>query len=188
MFNNNMAQYCGVLTSLLFSNVIYKDYTEVSYNANKISYTLISNYESSAATSAMCTFQSTDVIFSGHSLVTCTNNTAGGGGVIVFSDSNVIIKEYSTVTFNNNIAQYSSGGAFTCYKNSNVTIKGNSNVTFNNNKAGQNGGAIHLYNMCKITFIRITLHQSLLKTLQEIMVMLYLAVKLLKLHLMEIQQ
>ena len=73
------------------------------------------------------------------------------GGTLVFSNSNVIIEEYSTVTCNNNIAQYSSGGAFICYNNSNVTIKGNSIVTFNSNNASQNGGAIHS-NMCKITF------------------------------------
>ena len=151
MFNNNMARYCGVLTSLLFSSVIYKDYTEVIYNGNEILCTSTSSYEPSAAASAMCTFQRTDVTFSGYSLVTYTNNTAGGGGAIVFSNSNVIIEEYSTVTCNNNIAQYSSGGAFICY-NSNVTIKGNSNVTFNSNNASQNGGAIYSYNMCKITF------------------------------------
>ena len=149
-FNNNIALYCGVLTSVLFSSVIYKDDTKVSYNTNTISCTSTStNYESSAAASAMCTFQNTEVIFLGHSLVTCTNNT---GGILAFSNSNVIIEEYSTVTFNNNIAQSSSGGAFTCYNNSNVTIKGNSIVTFNSNNASQNGGAIYSYNMCKITF------------------------------------
>ena len=149
-FNNNIVQYCGVLTSVLFSRVIYKDNTKVSYNTNTISCTLTStNYESSAAASIMCTSQSTEVIFLGHSLVTYTNNT---GGTLIFSDSNVIVKEYSTVTFNNNIAQYSSGGAFICYNNSNVTIKGNSIVTFNSNNASQNGGAIYSYNMCKITF------------------------------------
>ena len=155
-FNNNIALYCGVLTSVLFSRVIYKDNTKVSYNTNTILCTSTStNYESSAAAaaaaaaaSAMCTFQSIKVIFSGHSLVTYTNNT---GGTLVFSDSNVIVEEYSTVTFDNNIAQYSSGGAFICYNNSNVTIKDNSNVTFNSNNASQNGGAIHS-NMCKITF------------------------------------
>ena len=146
IFRNNIAQYCGVLSSALFSSIIYKDYSKVSYDANKILCTSNSN------SAAMCTFQRTDVIFSGHSLVTFTNNTAFGGGALVFSNSNVIIEEYSIVTFNNNIAQYSSGGAFTCYNNSNVTIKDNSNVTFNNNKASQSGGAIYSYNMCKITF------------------------------------
>ena len=150
-FNNNIALYCGVLTSVLFSSVIYKDNTKVSYNTNTISCTSTStNYVYSvAAASAMCTSQSTEVIFLGHSLVTYTNNT---GGTLAFSNSNVIVEEYSTVTFNNNIAQYSSGGAFTCYNNSNVTIKGNSIVTFNSNNASQNGGAIYSYNMCKITF------------------------------------
>ena len=100
----------------------------------------------------MCTFQGTDVLYSGHSLVTYTSNKAGGGGAVVFSDSNVIIEEYSTVTFNNNIAHYSSGGAFTCYNYSIITIKDNSNVTFNSNRASQDGGAIHSYNMCSITF------------------------------------
>ena len=151
-FNNNIIQYCGVLTSVLFSSIVYKDNTEVTYDNNVISRTIIIDYEISTAASAMCTFQRSDVIFSGLSLVTYTNNTAGGGGAIVFSNSNVIIDEYSTVTFNNNIAQYFSGGAFTCYNNSNVTIKGNSNVTFNNNKASQDGGAIYSSNMCKITF------------------------------------
>ena len=147
-FNNNIVQCCGVLTSVLFSSIVYKDNTEVTYDNNVVSYTL----ETSTTASAMCTFQRTDVIFSGQSLVTHTNNTAGAGGAIVFSNSNVIIEEYSTVTFNNNIAQYSSGGALTCYNNSNVTIKGNSNVTFNSNKASQYGGAIYSYNMCKIIF------------------------------------
>ena len=146
-FNNNTAQICGVLASVLFSSIIYKGNTMVSYNTNKILCTL-----TSVAASAMCSFQGTVVKFSGHSSVTYTNNTAGGGGAVVVSDSKVIIEEYSTVTFNNNIAQYSSGGAFTCYNNSNVTIKGNSNVTFSGNKASQNGGAIYSYDTCKITF------------------------------------
>ena len=184
-FNNNIAQYCGVLTSVLFSRIIYKDNTKVSYNTNTISCTSTrTNYESSAAASAMCTFQSTEVIFLGHSLVTYTNNT---GGTLVFSNSNVIIEEYSTVTCNNNIAQYSSGGAFICYNNSNVTIKGNSIVTFNSNNASQNGGAIH-FQICARLHLRITLHQPLLKMLQEIMVVQCLAVNFLRLLLKEIQQ
>ena len=146
IFNNNTAQICGVLASVLFSSIIYNGNTKVSYDTNKILCTL-----TSATASAMCSFQGT-VIFSGHSSVTYTNNTAGGGGAVVFSNSKVIIKEYSTVTFNNNIAQYFSGGAFTCYNYSNVTIKDNSNVTFNSNKAIQDAGAIYLYDMCNITF------------------------------------
>ena len=149
-FNNNVVLYCGVLTSLLSSSIIYKDNTKVSYNANTISCPSISNNAPSAA--AMCTFQGNEVTYSGHSVVTYTNNTAGGGGAIVFSDSNVIIEEYSIVTFNSNIAHYSAGGAFTSYKHSNVAIKDNSKVTFNSNKASQGGGAIYSYNMCNITF------------------------------------
>ena len=145
--NNNTAQYCGALLSLLFSSITYEDNTKVSYNANKVSCTSTSNNEPSSA--AMCTLQGTDVLYSGHSLVTYTSNKAGGGGAVVFSDSNVIIEEYSTVTFNNNIAYYSSGGAFTCYNTSDITIKDNSNITFNSNKAIQDGGAIY---SCKITF------------------------------------
>ena len=153
LFTNNIARYCGVLTSVSFSSITYKSNAKVSYDANTISCTstMYNNHEPSALASAMCTFKRSDVIFSGHSLVTYTNNTGSGGGAIVFSDSNVIIEEYSAVTFNNNIAQ-SSGGAFTCYNNSNVTIAGNSNVTFDSNKASQDGGAIYSYNMCKITF------------------------------------
>ena len=149
-FNNNVVLYCGVVTSLLSSSIIYKDNTKVSYNANMISCTSTGNNEPSAA--AMCTFQGTDVTYSGHSVVTYTNNTAGGGGAIVFSESNVITEKYSKVTFNNNIAHYSAGGAFTCYNNSNIKIKDNCNVTFNSNKASQGGGAIYSYNMCNITF------------------------------------
>ena len=147
-FSNNIVQYCGVLTSVLFSSIVYKDNTEVNYDNNVVSCTV----EISTVASALCAIQRSNVTFSGHSLVTYTNNTAGGGGATVFSESNVTIEEYSTVTFNNNIAQYSSGGALTCYNNSNVTIKGNSNVTFNSNKASQDGGAIYSYNMCKIIF------------------------------------
>ena len=153
MFNNNIAEYCGVLMSTLFSSIIYKDNTRVSYNGNVISCTSTSNNycKTSAAASAMCIFQRSDVIYSGHSLVSYTSNTAGGGGAIISSDRNVIIEEFSTVSFNNNV-QSSSGGAFRCYNNSNITIKGSSNVTFNSNKASQDGGAIYSFNICKITF------------------------------------
>ena len=151
IFNNNMAQYCGALSSVLFSSVIYKGNTIVSYNANTVSCTSPSKYKPSPGASAMCTFQKSDVIFSGHSLVTYTCNTAGVGGAAVFSNSDVIIEEYSTVSFNDNIAQYSAG-ALACNNNSNITIKGNSSITFNSNKANQNGGAISSYNMCKIIF------------------------------------
>ena len=93
------------------------------------------------------------------------------------------LEEHSMVTFNNNIAQSSSWGAFTCY-NSNVTIKGNSNVIFNSNMANQDGGAIYSYNVCHVTFKS----NSTSTLLQEIIVVLYLAVSYLKLHLREIQQ
>ena len=149
-FNSNVAQYCGILTSALFSNIIINDNTEVTFNYNTMSCTSTSYYESSAG--AICTSQTANVIFSGHSLVTFINNTAEQGGAVVFSNSNVIIKEYSTVIFNSNIAEYSNGGAFVCFNNSIVTIRDHSNITFNNNKASKSGGAIHSYNMCKITF------------------------------------
>ena len=150
MFNSNVAQYCGILTSAVLSNIVFGDNTKVTFNHNILSCTSTSNYESSAG--AICTAQRTNVMFSGHSLVTFINNTAEKGGTVAFSNSNVTIEEYSTVTFSRNIAEYSNGGAFVCFNNSIVTIRGNSNVTFNNNKASQSGGAIHSYNMCKITF------------------------------------
>ena len=50
------------------------------------------NYESSITASAMCTFQRSDVTFSGHSLATYANNIAGGGGAVIFSESNVITR------------------------------------------------------------------------------------------------
>ena len=153
IFYNNIGQSCGALTSVFFSNINFNDNSTIMYNSNTVSYTytLSSNdYETSVTASAMCTFQKTDVTFSGYSVVTYTSNTAGGGGAVVFSDSNVIMKEYSTVTFNNNIALYSSGGALTCYNDSNITIMANSNVTFNTNKASQDGGAIYSYNTCNI--------------------------------------
>ena len=151
MFDSNAAQYCGILTSTLFSNIVFNDNTEVIFNYNTIMLCTSIDDESSAA--AICTSQRTNVMFSGHSLVTFINNTAEQGGAVVFSNSNVTIKEYSTVTFKNNIAvDYSNGGAFVCFNNSIITIRGNSNITFNNNRASQSGGAIHSYNKCKITF------------------------------------
>ena len=150
MFNSNVAQYCGIVTSALFSDIVFNDNTEVTFNHNALSCTSTSNYESSAG--AICTSQRTNVMFSGHSLVTFINNTAEKGGTVAFSDSNVTIEEYSTVTFNSNTAEYSNGGAFVCFNNSIVTIRGNSNTIFNSNKASQSGGGIYSYNMCKITF------------------------------------
>ena len=147
LFNNNKVQSCGVLTSALFSSIHFNDNSTVTYNYNIALYTIINNSQFSAST--ICTFQRTDVIFSGHSFTNFLNNA--GNGAVVFSESDVVIKDHSVIEFKNNIAQYSSGGAFTCY-NSNVTIEGFSNLIFNSNKANQNGGAIHLYNMCKITF------------------------------------
>ena len=153
MINNNTAQYCGILTSVLCSSIVFMNSTKITYDSNTISHTIILNYEPAVVASVMCTFRRTDVIFSGQSLVTFTNNTAGGGGAVMFSESNVIIEEYSAITFDNNIVRYSSGGAFICYNNSNVTIKGNSKVLFYNNKASQHGGAIYSYKMCKIKFM-----------------------------------
>ena len=150
MLNNNLAQYCGILTSSIFSKLIFNDNTEIIFNHNAVSCRSISSYESSAG--VICASQRINIMFSGHSLVTFINNTAEKGGAITFSDSFVTVEEYSTVTFHNNIAEYSNGGAFVCFNNSIVTIRGNSNITFNNNKASQSGGAIHSYNMCKITF------------------------------------
>ena len=147
LFNNNKVRSCGVLTSALFSSIHFNDNSTVIYNYNIALYTIF-NYSEFFA-SAMCTFQKTDVIFSGYSFTTLLNNA--GNGAVGFSESDVIIKDHSAIEFKNNVAQYSSGGAFTCY-NSNVTIEGFSNLTFNSNKASQDGGAIYSYNMCKITF------------------------------------
>ena len=151
MFNNNTAHSCGALTSALFSRIIYSDSCEVIYNANAVSFTLATNDRSAGA---ICTLQTVDVLFSGNSVVKFINNTAGGSGAIVLSESSAIMINHSLIIFNNNVnvAKYSSGGAFACYKNSNITVKGNSIVTFDSNKATQNGGAIHLYNTCKIIF------------------------------------
>ena len=149
-FINNTVRYCGILVSSLVSSISFDDNVKVTYKDNKNLCTSDSCYETSA--SGICSFQRTEVKFSGHSLVTFISNIGGEGGAAVFSDSIVSIEDYSTVTFYNNMAQYSSGGAFSCYNNSIITIAGNSNVTFNNNKASQNGGAIHSYNMCSITF------------------------------------
>ena len=148
-FNNNKVRSCGVLTSALFSSIHFNDNSTVTYNCNIALFTIINNSEISA--SAMCTFQRSNVIFSGYSFTTFLNNNAGNGAV-AFSESDVIIKDHSAVAFKHNVAQYSSGGAFTCYNNSNVTIEGFSNLTFNNNKASQDGGALYSYNMCKIIF------------------------------------
>ena len=150
MFNSNVAQYCGIVTSALFSDIVFNGNTEVTFNHNTLSCTSTNNYESPAG--AICTLQRTNIMFSGHSSVTFINNTAEKGGTVAFCDSNVTTEQYSTVTFNSNIAEYSNGGAFVCFNNSIVTIRGNSNITFNNNKASQSGGAIYTYNMCKITF------------------------------------
>ena len=149
LFNNNKVQSCGVLTSALFSSIHFTDNSTVTYNYNIALYTVINNSKFSA--SAMCTFQRTNVIFSGYSITTFINNNAGNGAV-VFSESDVIIKDHSAIVFKNNVAQYSSGGAFTCYNNSSVTSEGFSNLTFISNKASQDGGAIYSYNMCKATF------------------------------------
>ena len=150
LLNSNVAQYCGIVTSALFSDIVFNDNTKVTFNHNALSCTSTSNYESPAG--AICTSQRTNVMFSGHSLVTFINNTAEKGGTATFSDSNVTIEEYSAITFNSNIAEYSNGGAFVCFNNSIVTIRGNSNITFNNNKASQSGGAIYSYNFCTIIF------------------------------------
>ena len=148
--NSNVAQYCGIVTSTLMSDIIFNDNTEVTFSHNANSCTSTSNYESCAG--SICSSQQTNVIFSGHSSVTFISNTAEHGRTVAFSDSNVAFEEYSTVTFNSNIAEYSNGGAFVCFNNSIVTIRGNSNVTFSNNKASQSGGAIHSYSMCKVIF------------------------------------
>ena len=149
-FINNTARCCGTLTSALFSTITFNDNTEVTFSANTVSYT--PNLYDESLASALCSFKSTGIFFSGHSVITFFNNTANRGGAVVIFKSNVFVKEYSTVNFNSNIALYSSGGALECSNNTNFTIKGNSNVTFNNNKAGQNGGAIYSYNICQIIF------------------------------------
>ena len=156
IFNNNVARGCGILTSSKFSNINFNNNTEVIYSNNTIYYvySIADNDETSAAAAAaaaaaICTFQGTETIFSGHSVVTFINNTAGA---VAFAESSVTMKDHSIITFKNNFAWFSSGGAFICYNNSNVTVESNSNITFEGNEASQSGGAIYSYNMCKITF------------------------------------
>ena len=150
MFNSNIAQTCGTLTSTLFSTITFDDNTQVTYDTNTVSSKLRRYDESSAG--AICTFKRAHILFSGHSFISFINNTADRGGAVAFSESNVTIQEYFTMTFNNNIALYSSGGAIECFNNSNIIIKGNSNLTVSNNKAIQNGGAIYSHNLCQIIF------------------------------------
>ena len=140
MFNSNTGHYCKVVPSSLLSDLIAMESTNEAF---------LSSREFSAAT--IYALHKSEIKFSGHSLVTFINNTAGSGGALVTSESNVITEEYARVTFVNNIALGSSG-AFVCSNNSNVTIKGNSIVTFYGNKASQSGGAIHSYNICNIMF------------------------------------
>ena len=149
MFSDNTAHYCGILASTVFSNITFTDNTEVTYSTNTVSYTLASNHKSLGGT--ICTFQKSEIVFSGHSLIALINNKANRGGAVIFVESNVVIDGSSSITFSNNLALYSSGGALACSNNSNVTIKDNSIVTFSSNKASQNGGAIHSHNMCRIT-------------------------------------
>ena len=150
IFNDNLARICGILASSLYSSVTFNDNTEVAFNNNTVSCASSRYYEPFAG--AICTFKGTDILFSGHSFITFTHNTADRGGAVVLSESSVIMQQYSKVIFNKNTALYSSGGAFVCSNNSNVTIKGNSNVTFNSNKANEDGGAVHSYNTCQIIF------------------------------------
>ena len=151
VFNSNIAQTCGTLTAALFSTISFSNNTNVTYYENTAS-NIFRRYDESYA-GAICTFESTDVVFSGNCTVSFNNNIADRGGAVAFFESNVIIEEYSTVRFNNNTALYSSGGAFECSNNSNIMITGKSIVIFNENRASQNGGAIYLYDMCHIIFM-----------------------------------
>ena len=148
-FNNHTVHYCGVLTSALFSSVTFADHTNVTFNTNAVSHMIHNSYESSAG--AICTLLC-NVTFSDNSLVIFINNRADRGGAVLIDESNVMIEDYSTVTYHNNFAWYSSGGALVCSNHSNIVIKDNSNVTFDSNKAIRNGGAIFLNISCKITF------------------------------------
>ena len=149
-FNNHTVNYCGVLTTGLFSNVTFADHTNVTFNTNAVSHSTHDSYESSAG--AICTFQNCNITFSDNSLVTFINNRADRGGAVLIDESDFIIEKYSTVTFYNNFARYSSGGALVCSNNSNIVIKNNSNVTFNRNTASGSGGAIYSNSLCKISF------------------------------------
>ena len=149
-FNNHTVHYCGVLTSVLFSNVTFADHTNVTFNTNTASHTIHDSYKSSAG--AICTFQYCNVTFSDNSLVTFISNRADRGGAVLIDESNFLTEKYSTVTFHNNFAWYSSGGALACFNNSNIVIKDNSNVTFDSNMASGSGGAIYSNSSCKITF------------------------------------
>ena len=101
--------------------------TKVTYYENTVS-NIFRRYDESAA-GAICTFKSTNVMFSGHCTVIFIKNTADRGGALAFSESNVIMKEYSTVKFYNNIALDLSGGAFECSNNSNIMITGKYSMT-----------------------------------------------------------
>ena len=94
---------------------------------------------------------------------------------MIIHEGNVFVEGYSIVTFYNNFAWYSSGGAFVCSNNSNVTIAGNSVEE------------PYIHAACVRLHSRITPHQALLITVQEIMAVLYLAMNSLRLHLKDIQ-
>ena len=74
-----------------------------------------------------------------------------------------------------------------CSNNSNVTIKGNSNVTFSSNKASQMEEP-YIHTICAGLQLKITPPQPSLTTLQEIMMVLYLAANFQNLPLREVQK
>ena len=127
MFNNNIASYCGVLTSS-FSSVSFDDNAKVIYDANKLSCPSNNCFKPSAG--AICSLLETDITLSGYYSVIFTDNTADhGSGAVMISESVFIVQKYSSIIFKNNVAQLSSGGALAGY-NSVILIKSNSHVTF----------------------------------------------------------
>ena len=84
IFDSNVAEDCGIVTSVLFSNIAFNDNSEVTFNNNTLVCTSTSKLKIESSAGAICTSQRTNDTFSGYSLVTFINNTAEQGGAATF--------------------------------------------------------------------------------------------------------
>ena len=132
--NNNIAEclYGGAFVCLKNSSVIFGGSSYTLFQSNKASQNAGAIYKCK-------------ITFKDNSVVKFINNIAGnsGGAIVISQDSKIIMEGNTTVTFDNNTADY---GAVFYATDSNVTFSDSSMVLFYNNIAQRKGGVGYLLN------------------------------------------
>ena len=119
--NNTAMERCGAIGASENSNVICEADSNVTFSFNGANYG-----------GAICSYSSSDILFTGSSVITFNGNIVNyyGGAMYLYGNSSFVSKTYSIVNFTDNFA--TEGGAINCDGDSTILLDENTAMKFSN--------------------------------------------------------